>query len=89
MATIALSQCACGNRKSRYANKCRKCESAARTARIAEAMRIVQSGKCPSCGNKLRHNLALAGWWQCSQLGAVGFRADSSRPSCNFQVFTE
>ena len=37
----------------------------------------------------LRRNLSMAGWWQCAQLGAVGFRADASRPSCSWQGFTE
>jgi hypothetical protein len=31
----------------------------------------------------------LAGWWQCEQYGAESFRADSSRPACSFQTFTE
>ena len=50
---------------------------------------VVSSGKCPQCGATLRRNLALAGWWQCSQYGADGFRADSSKPSCSWQGFTE
>jgi hypothetical protein len=57
-------------------------------ARIAEAVRIVNTGVCPTCGAGLRRNLALTGWWQCSQLGAEGFRADSNKPSCSFQTFT-
>jgi hypothetical protein len=31
----------------------------------------------------------LTGWWQCSQYGAEGFRADSTKPSCGWQGFTE
>lgn len=50
---------------------------------------IVKIGKCPQCGRQLRRNLALSGWWQCSQFGAEGFRADSSLPSCDWQGFTE
>lgn len=54
----------------------------------AEAGRIVATGKCPDCGQPLRRNLALAGWWQCSGYGAEGFRAADSTP-CSFQTFTE
>jgi uncharacterized protein (DUF983 family) len=56
--------------------------------RTAEAIAIVQTGRCPQCGSGLRRNLALTGWYQCSQYGAVGFRADDSKPSCSFQCFT-
>lgn len=44
-------------------------------------------GKCPRCGRSLRQNLALTGWYQCEQLGAVGFRKDADQPSCDFQTF--
>lgn len=50
---------------------------------------VVASGKCPTCGGGLRRNLSLTGWWQCEQLGAEGFRKDASKPSCNWQGFTE
>jgi ribosomal protein L37AE/L43A len=62
---------------------------AARDARLAYEREIVATGKCPDCGRPIRRNLALAGWWQCSQLGAVGFRADATQPSCDWQTFTE
>jgi hypothetical protein len=69
-----------------------KAAQAERTARLekarAEMRAIVATGVCPDCGRKLRNNLALAGWWQCSQFGAVGFRADAASPSCDFQGFT-
>jgi ribosomal protein L37AE/L43A len=55
----------------------------------AAAQAHVARGSCPECGRDLRRNLALAGWWQCSQFGAVGFRADATQPSCDFQCFTE
>lgn len=48
---------------------------------------IVSSGTCPLCGGTLRRNLSLTGWFQCEQLGAEGFRKDSSRPSCSWQAF--
>jgi len=62
---------------------------AAREARVAAAVEIVKSGKCPDCGSGLRRNNSLAGWWQCEQYGTEGFRKDDSRPSCSFQTFTE
>lgn len=68
-------------------------EQAASLARIeaahAEARAIVATGKCPTCGEVLKRNLSITGWWQCAQLGAVNFRKDPSRPSCDFQCFTE
>jgi ribosomal protein L37AE/L43A len=70
-------------RKSNTAHRARMAELKA----IAQA--IVATGACPTCGAALRRNLSLAGWWQCSQLGAEGFRADASKPSCSFQTFTE
>lgn len=69
--------------------KAQKAAEKAKRERIqAEAVAIVNSGKCPQCGAGLRRNLALTGWWQCEQSGAVGFRKDSSKPSCSFQCFT-
>ena len=59
------------------------------TDRLAEARAIVATGTCPTCGAKLKANLSLAGWWQCEQFGAVGFRKNPAAPSCNFQTFTE
>jgi predicted metal-binding protein len=60
-----------------------------RASRFEEARKIVATGTCPICGAQLRRNLSLSGWWQCSQFGADGFRADSSKPKCDFQTFTE
>jgi ribosomal protein L37AE/L43A len=57
------------------------------TAALSEARDVVATGVCPTCGRPLRRNLALLGWWQCSQFGADGFRADSTQPSCDFQTF--
>jgi len=74
----------------RAANKiAREKYAVERAARYAEVSKIVQTGKCPDCGGQLKRNLSLTGWWQCEQLGAVGFRKDPNAPSCGFQVFTE
>lgn len=54
-----------------------------------EVRRIVATGVCPQCGRKLKRNLSMTGWWQCSQFGAIGFRADPEQPSCSWQGFTE
>ena len=59
-----------------------------RDARLAEAIAIVNTGKCPICGGGLRRNMSMTGWWQCQQLGAVGFRKDADKPSCDWQTFT-
>jgi hypothetical protein len=53
----------------------------------AANQQVVDTGRCPTCGAGLKRNLALTGWWQCEQLGAEGFRKDSSKPSCSFQCF--
>jgi hypothetical protein len=58
------------------------------TARAA-TQAVVTSGKCPTCGSAIRHNNSLTGWVQCAQFGAAGFRADASKPSCDWQGFTE
>lgn len=72
-------------RATRDANR----ERAARIAAVqAETRAIVATGRCPRCARALRRNLALAGWWQCSQFGAEGFRADASMPACEWQGFT-
>ena len=64
-------------------------DKAASDARLAKAREIVATGVCPHCGRKLRRNLSITGWFQCSQFGAVGFRADATQPSCSFQTFTQ
>lgn len=67
----------------------RKAADARMSAAKAATLVIVQSGKCPLCGSKLRYNGSLPGWWQCSQFGAEGFRADSKKANCDWQGFTE
>lgn len=77
-------------REERIALRVQFAESAKRQeAAKAEFRAHVARGTCPVCGAKLQRNLSLAGWWQCEQLGAANFRKDASKPSCNFQGFTE
>lgn len=54
-----------------------------------ETRAVVSAGVCPLCGGKPKRNPSMTGWWQCEQLGAVGFRKDASKPSCSWQGFTE
>lgn len=71
----------------------RKAANAASLARMeaarAETRAVVASGVCPRCGGKPKRNLAITGWWICEQKGAEGFRKDASKPSCDWQGFTE
>lgn len=60
-----------------------------RQERIEHDTAIVRSGVCPQCGAGIRRNLAITGWYQCEQYGAEGFRKDSAKPSCSFQVIIE
>lgn len=87
--TTKKSRCECGKVKSRFANHCKACDESRRAKRVAEAVEVVRSGKCPHCGAGLRRNNSMSGWWQCEQFGAEGFRKDDNKPSCNFQTFTE
>lgn len=65
-------------------------ESKARIeASQAKTREIVNSGTCPQCGNKVKRNLALTGWWQCEQYGAPQFRTYEDKPACSWQGFTE
>jgi hypothetical protein len=54
-----------------------------------EIIAIVRKGSCPLCGAKIKRNFSIAGWYQCEQLGSIGFRKDASKPSCGWQGFTE
>jgi len=63
--------------------------AAERQARNERECAIVRGGNCPQCGAGIRRNLALTGWFQCQQYGAVGFRKDSTKPSCSWQTFIE
>lgn len=61
---------------------------AKRQLRHAEVALAVKNG-CPICGAGIRRNLSMTGWFQCSQLGAEGFRADATKPSCSWQCFAD
>lgn len=87
--TTTIRLCECGKRLGRYADKCKRCTRQAIDAALAEAKLVVAAGVCPFCGAGLRRNLALAGWYQCVQYGADGFRLDNAAPACSFQCFTE
>lgn len=88
MMTRTISRCDCGARKSQFSHDCKACSQRKRELRIKEALAIVATGVCPQCGSPLRRNSAMTGWWQCSQYGAVGFRADANKVTCGFQTFT-
>lgn len=66
----------------------RKASAARIAAEQAKTNAIVATGKCPECSRKLRRNSSITGWWQCSQFGAVGLRAEADKPPCNWQGFT-
>ena len=77
-------------REERVARRKANAEAKARMEKSrAECKAVVASGKCPRCQSPLRRNLALTGWWQCSQYGSDGFRKDSTKPACDWQGFTE
>ena len=89
-----LPRCACGKaiRSTFQASRgrCASCEKRHQGARIEEAVRVVEGGKCPCCGLPLKHNMALAGWYQCVAYACVEMRAPEfkSAPACSFQTFT-
>ena len=86
---MTIKRCSCGKRISQYATRCTSCSKAHFDALHQVAAAIVATGVCPDCGAPIRRNLSIAGWYQCSQLGADGRRADSSKAACNWQAFTE
>jgi hypothetical protein len=71
----------------------KRAEWAASKARIEAAQSatraVVKAGVCPDCGSAIKRNLALTGWYQCVQFGAIGWRLDANKPQCNWQGFTE
>ncbi len=67
----------------------RRASEARMTAAREATLAAVRAGKCPVCGRKVKRNTSLAGWYQCEQFGAVGFRADANALPCNWQGFTE
>ena len=89
-AIAAFNKCSCGRRISRQANECRTCSRQKMDRIHAEAEVIVATGKCPNCGNPLRRNNSLTGWWQCvcccsPDFGPAEYR---DKPRCSFQCFT-
>lgn len=79
----------CGRKMSKGPIRCNACHIKHMNAIRAKSIEIVNTGKCPDCGAPLRYNNAITGWWQCSQYGADGYRADSSKPACSFQCSTD
>jgi hypothetical protein len=55
----------------------------------AENLKIIAANQCPKCGSGIAPNNSIRGWYQCEQYGSIGFRKDSTKPACNWQVFTE
>lgn len=81
------AKCACGRWMSKHSRSCNVCH-AARMAEIKAGNSVhVLANRCPDCGAALRRNLSLTGWYECEQRGAVGFRKDASKPSCEFNCF--
>ena len=84
-----MSRCKCGKVKSKHSDKCNTCHKARMDECHREAQAIVNTGRCPKCGDTLERNLALSGWWQCANYGTRKLdngRADN--PNCDFQTFT-
>lgn len=85
-----FSICACGARKTKYMDKCKKCNKAHMEAIREAAVNIVAKGVCPYCGSKLVRNSALPGWYQCVQYETrKDTHGDPNKPDCSFQCFTE
>ena len=85
-----MSKCHCGKRMSKYTNECKECHNRKLDAIHAETRRVVANGICPLCGACLRQNLSITGWWyQCEQLGADTHCKDATKPSCDWQGFTQ
>jgi len=88
---MKITRCACGNRMSRYSERCNLCHSVRMAEIHSLARRIVATGKCPGCGAALKLNTSMAGWWQCGRYGCDSFRLPEYRGTgdCSFQTFTE
>lgn len=74
---IKMTKCACGRRMSKYAagGRCGRCHDKRMAELKAAAAAVVSKGSCPDCGGALKNNLALTGWWQCTN-------------KCGWQAFT-
>jgi len=73
------------NERQRQRDESNRRIEAAHAATIA----AVVVNRCPVCGRTLRRNYSIEGWWQCSQFGADGWRADPTQPPCDWQGFTK
>lgn len=82
------NKCDCGRKMSKNTSTCKTCLDARLKRAQDAAQSIVAGGRCPHCAAPLRRNLAITGWWQCSQYGAETFRARADLPSCSYQTFT-
>ena len=69
----------------------RKASEARMEAAKAATRKAVSDNCCPSCGNTLYHNNALAGWWQCNGFPAASHRkaGHENDAKCSWQGFTE
>ena len=85
---VSRKRCECGRVRALHAGQCIECTRNGTEARHAAARVIVAAGKCPDCGQRLKRNRAMAGWWQCVRYAADGIYGISAR-ECSFQIFTE
>jgi len=83
-----MARCECGRRRPQHFPWCRACAETREARRRAEALAIVQAGRCPWCEAPLVRNSALAGWWQCAAYPEPDRRLPEyrERPACGFQV---
>lgn len=86
-----MSRCDCGRVKASDSQTCMTCHKNRMAECKAEAISVVETGKCPKCGTGLVRNNALRGWWQCGCYGIDRLRRPENKglPDCAFQCFTE
>lgn len=70
-----ISRCSCGRVKNRHHHNCNRCYNLQIAAIKAEALSVVELGRCPECRAKLI--MVNIGQWRCE-------RSDN----CPFQCFT-
>lgn len=89
MTSYPIKRCSkCGRRCGKYMTLCASCHKADMERIHAEAQAIVATGKCPKCGQPLKRNLALTGWWQCVCCTDYPAPQYAHLPKCSFQCFT-